>query len=484
MQDDQTIIKNWQWKDLQKISYDCQETFSINLLDDENDIIIEKILRIIPKRRIIAFGKWQGKEIVAKLFIDENNAKKHQEKDLNGIRLLNDNNIPTAKLFYHGASADGRTSILIFEYIKDAITLGKIWDERSNDEATLELLQTVMIEIATQHVLGVVQTDIHLNNFLLANGKIYTLDGAQIKPYPLPLAEKISLGNLSLFFAQLGVGEQNLQLQLLHYYASARGWILTDKAIGYVFNKINAYNNQRWQHLQKKMFRTSSDFVALSSWSRRCVYIRQYHSAELLTLLANPEQFFKKNAGEILKDGNSSTVMRISIGNRDMVIKRYNIKGFFHWLRRMLKPSRAANAWGYANQLALFGITTAKPIAFIEYRILGLRTRSYFIMEAITGYDAKLVIDNGSLNQGQFIKHITQLFNKFKMLKLIHGDLKISNILLNQNNTPVIIDLDGIKQYHSMTLLHRAWQKEKKRFLTNFQHNQALYQQFVKEWQG
>ena len=66
-------------------------------------------------------------------------------------------------------------------------------------------------------------------------------------------------------------------------------------------------------------------------------------------------------------------------------------------------------------------------------------------------------------------------------LKLTHGDLKITNLLLDKHQQPTLIDLDGMKEHHSSKALKRTWHKEVQRFLQNFEEQQKVRGKFEKE---
>ena len=72
--------------------------------------------------------------------------------------------------------------------------------------------------------------------------------------------------------------------------------------------------------------------------------------------------------GQVLKDGRTSFVSRVTLGGIEVVIKRYNHKGLLHSLRHTLKGSRAKRCWLNANRLLLLGIPTPRPLAYIDER--------------------------------------------------------------------------------------------------------------------
>lgn len=471
------------WQDLQKIKFTFDSSFFLRLVKEEC-IFAEKVVRLIPGRRMVLFGHWKGKQIVAKLFFDSQHAKRHQQNDMAGIKVLQKHKIPTPSLYYQGTSDDKRVRVLIYERIFAAENLETIWQDKKNVVTLLPLLQAVIIELATQHVFGILQHDLHLKNFLLTNKQIYTLDGAQIELFPDRLPKKVSMNNLALFLAQLGVGVETYQEKLFHFYAKSRGWLLKQHDVEEVFFLINKWNALRWQRFATKIFRESSQFSRIRSFRYRGMYDRQYAGPELMHFLAHPDTAFQHPGAQMLKAGRSATVIKVTFDQRDFVIKRYNLKNVWHRLRRCLRATRALTSWRLAQKLCLFGIDTAKPVAFLEKRFLGLRGQAYYVTEYVSGEnvgDFFLRHTDDEEKLTLMIKNVAHLLKNMTKLKLTHGDLKTSNILIDKNDKPVLIDLDGAKEHDALSALRKAWGKEVTRFLRNFPHDSWLQQTFKME---
>ncbi len=469
--------------DLQSIQFNFDSPFRLKLLDGD-EIAIEKVVRIMPKRRLVAFGVWQGKPVVVKLFFDAKRAYHHVEKELNGIDLLKTNKIPSPTLYYQTYTEDKQTHVLILERIFHADSLDTLWQERQSIEVILPLLQAVIIEIATQHVLGVVQHDMHLKNFLVTDKVIYTLDGGQIELFPHLLPKKTSMQNLALFLAQFGVGVKAYQEKLFRYYAKARGWILKQQDIDDLFLLIKNWNEIRWRRYLRKIFRPSTDYAKLTTWRMKGMYRRKDAGKEFNYLLKNPDIAFTHTSRVMLKQGRSATVVKVTLDGREYVVKRYNIKNGWHRLRRTFRHTRARKSWCLAHKFDLFGVNTAKPVAFIERKLLGFRGKSYFVMEYIPGEQANLFFAKHRQEEAKtaaMLARVVHLLRSTAKLEITHGDLKITNILINNREQPVLIDLDGAQEHASLSSLRFAWQKEIKRFLRNFEDQPSLREKFKLE---
>ncbi len=465
---------------LRRRRLDDSAPFKVTLKDQEQSLLCEHILRVLPGKRMVVLGTWQDKPVVAKLFYQPRKAKYHFEKEKMGVATLLSCRVPTPPLLYASVSNNKRIYVLIFERIVETKSLHDIWQEQTDKSILAPLMHAVVVELATQHVLGIVQRDMHFKNILVTRKQLYTLDGANIVAIHRPLGKKASLDHLGLFFAQFGVGTDALQKTLFQSYAASRGWLVKQADTVYLQRCIKKYNRQRWLHYQEKTTRNCSAFVKQRYGQFIFMYDRQHHSSSLLTLLKNPELAFINQTENILKSGRSSTVAKILINNKLMVIKRYNVKNTWHWLRRCFRKTRAAMGWRLAHLLSLFGITTAKPIAYIEKRLLGLHATSYLLMEYIEGEHIGVHLtqhqpDESSLTR--LAERTVRLIRNLAALGVSHGDLKMTNILV-QRGWPVLIDLDGMQEHPHQRSLSRVYKKEIKRFMHNWQHFPSVYQLF------
>ena len=87
-----------------------------------------------------------------------------------------------------------------FEYIEDATSLADDWRE-ADLQMKAELMQRVIPVLARLHESGVLQDDIHPENFLVKKDQMLTIDGGQVVQLR-NLGHRRSLNNLAMFFAQ------------------------------------------------------------------------------------------------------------------------------------------------------------------------------------------------------------------------------------------------------------------------------------------
>lgn len=454
------------------------------LQDSEIPLYCEEVVRMIPNKRLVAFGEWGNQKVVIKLFFEKGEAKKDAVRDATGVLALMECNVPTPKLLYQGSEDKKRIYILIFERIMEAESFLNIWQNKKNPEELIPLLRALIVEIATQHVLGILQKDLHLNNFLVTEKCIYTLDGGQISKIYHPLDEERSIEYLALLLAQLGVGMLEIQIDLFKYYAKLRGWLLKPKDIARFKKKLLRQTEDRSIRYRKKVFRSCTQIQRIDKMTRTILYDRNYAAPEFLKFLENPDKIFENPNIVFLKQGRSSTVVKAVLDNRVLVIKRYNLKNSWHRLRRLFRNTRASVSWCMSQHLFASGIKTAKPVACIENRFLGFRGTSYFVMEYIDGphigeYFREFSHDNNAL--AAMAQSMKILIANLSELRITHGDLKMTNILV-KNHIPYLIDLDGISEHSTQKSLRIAMLNEIQRFMRNWEQSPPVLAMFKNEF--
>ena len=162
---------------------------------------------------------------------------------------------------------------------------------------------------------------------------------------------------------------------------------------------------------------------------------------------------------------------------RTLVIKRYNIKGFAHWLKRFWRPSRAWHSWREGNRLAFLGIATPKPLAVLEKRFLWLRSRAYLVTEHLPGPDIierfAPYVESGEAPEAE-LAALDELFAELIRERISHGDFKGHNLFWHHDRW-ALIDLDSMCQHGSASSFAPAYARDRARFMRNWPESSALY---------
>ena len=323
--------------------------------------------------------------------------------------------------------------------------------------------------LASHHVAGICQTDLHLDNFLVADGLVYSLDGDGVLAQAGPLDERRSLQNLALYFSQLDPGQDPVSLELSAHYAQRRSWS-PSMVRARISPLIDAARLYRWRKLRSKIYRDCTAVAHLKGPAQAC-YVTRSSESDLRSLLGDLDASCPADPARRLKNGNTATVWRALAGDRSLVVKRYNVKDRMHGVMRTLKESRASISWRNAHMLQMFGVATPAPVAFCIRREGPLRPIGYFIAEQVDGTGLIDWIEQHR-DQPEAIRRVAamvgSLFSRLRRLQISHGDMKGSNLILCDDRL-CVLDLDSMHQHRFRLVFERAWRRDMARFAANWQ---------------
>lgn len=447
-------------------------------LKDASPIYVEAVVRTVPHQREVVRGSWLSDTqllhpVYAKKFTGPR-AVQHYSRDLKGISDLQAAKIPTPALLFQGMTQD-EDYVLVFLAIPNAFNAMQTW-QHLNTKARYALAKKLVKTVAQHHDAGLLQTDLYLKNFLVDGDVIYTLDGDGVRKYKR-LSKKQALKNLSILLSKLDVLQLEAWLaDLLNTYTEARSLMaMPDRS--FIKKMVNRYRQRAASHYaDKKVFRQCSDVNVTASQG---LFVAASSDANITLPSDMAELDVLIQPHNLLKNGNTCTVGLAEIDNKKIVIKRYNIKNFWHGLSRAFRPSRAETSWANAHRLNILGIATAKPIAVYEQRTFGLRGKAYFLAEYLDLPDVAeyFAQTQNKTKRAEAVKNLVILFYKLYLLQISHGDMKATNIKM-QGTQPVLIDLDSMRQHRKSN--PAAHVRDLQRFMQNWKDNTSLYNAFVK----
>lgn len=431
------------------------------------ELKIDSLLRVVPGKRLVALSTWQNNTVIVKIFINSNRWKRGMLKDIAGINRLKQARIPSPSLLLQTTTADKKGGVLIIEYLRQGASLATLFDEAKSEEGRTEILEMGVKAVADCHHAGLWQNDIHLDNFMLCAGVVYVLDGADIKRKGDSLDTDTRLKNFAMFLAQFPVSQDKQWRDLFDQYSKQAPGLIADDAAGFS-NRIIKARRKRLNVYERKLSRSTTANRSEQGANFYYIYDRSIHSPELDRFIADPDSFI--NGQQLLKDGNSSTVAMIKINERNYVLKRYNIKSFWHGISRAFRPSRAHHSWRNASVLEMLGVATAHPFLYLEERVFWLfRKRAYFLCEYIEGHDLGTAWEKQELEISEI--EIVALFrNLFKIMadyRISHGDMKATNFLL-QGKILHVLDLDAMTRNVSKAKFTEKFSKDLLRFRKNW----------------
>src|SRR5471032_434268 len=435
------------------------------------------LLRVLPGQRYVGAGVWRGRTVLAKLLVGSK-APRHFQRELQGVRLLAEQGLTTPLLLVDGLK-EGEGGWLLFEFLEGAESLGEAWSKVESLPLLADEQQQVLAEalgvIAQMHGKGLWQEDLHLDNLLRHDGKLYLIDGAGIRAEQAgkPLSRQKVLENLGVFFAQLPRELEPFTEELSVYYLLSNGEHgLPMEALQKQIDRIRGW---RLKDFMSKVGRECSLFSVKDGAFALSAFRREEEPA-MTPVLAQADALLDQ--GHLYKSGGAASVAKVDVAGRPLVIKRYNIKNFSHWLKRFWRTSRAWHSWREGNRLRFLGIATPKPLALLEQRFFWLRRKAYLVTEYLPGPDIIesffCFVESGDVPDVE-LQALDLLFAQLLRERISHGDLKGHNVFWHQDRW-ALIDLDAMCQHRSASSFATAFARDRARFMRNWPVDSALHQ--------
>lgn len=437
------------------------------------ELRIVRLLRVLPEKRIVGEADLDGARVLAKLFIDKA-SERHWRREHDGIAALAHAGIPTPGIVLAQA-LEGGGHALLTRFLDGADTVLEAWRGLAGcppgDGAALDLLAPAFALLGRSHAAGIAHEDLHLGNFMRHERQLLLIDGDAVRTGSgVPVSESAAARDLAQLVAQLPYAWDARLAPLLAAYASANPALPSQTALA------GALREQRAWRLRDYLGKTVRDCTLFRVTRRfdRFVSVLRSEAAALAPLIDNPDASMAR--GIALKCGNTSTVARVDVDRRALVVKRYNIKSLLHALSRCWRPSRAWHSWREGHRLRMMGISTPAPLALIEDRLGPLRRRAWLVTAHCPGPDllTHLAQHVSAPPPQAEAAALLRLFGTLHRERISHGDLKATNLLWHDEDV-VLIDLDAMVRHRSAAAHARAWQRDRARLLRNWPVGSGLY---------
>ena len=417
-------------------------------------LTFQTVARVLPGRRLSGVAEYQGKSVFAKLFYGPR-ARRYWERELQGANMMAQAGTSTPAVLEYGATADNAGFVVMYEAIANAQTLA---------EDNLAMLLQAVEKVAAMHEANIMQTDIHLNNFVLGDGNLYVVDADGVRRGALL---RHHFRNLALLLAQRPPWFDDDIDQVWTSYVGVRGEYVAKMGSAQQIKELTLKARAgRVRTYLDKTQRECTEFVRRSKFTRDFVCDRE-HWQRLQRFMVIPEVYLGE--GTPLKLGNSATVIRCQIDGESYVIKRYNIKSLGHRIRRWFNR-RARNAWRNGHWLSFLGIETARPIALLEQRFGWFAGVSYVVMPDVGDRDLGQVLSSEPDAFQRVAEQAVGLITKLKAAGIEHTDMKATNFIEQEHNGSkqlVLIDVDAVRA--------GPIDSDVERFLKNWEGDEALY---------
>lgn len=318
------------------------------------EIVCTEVFRVIFSKRIVCLGQANENYFIVKLYFAKHGAIRHWKRSDRGCRAFVEQRIPAPGILFSGYIPDYGLYAMVFEYLRDAIRIDSALEACSDSLEREEVLSKLMTCFASLHEHGILQHDLHLGNFMIKDGVIYSLDGDQVVNRRGPVGRKRSLTNLALLLANLPVYVAFGLDTWIDAYARERNWSISDDDRADLKNMALRIRRKNLSQYLRKVLNSRDPFLASSGHGFFSVFDKRHFVVSLLEILDAAKR--SKPAHGALGKAGYKCVTR---GNENMILlSSYCVgplifKGLWGTVR----------TWRNALMLGRIGLMTPPPVA-------------------------------------------------------------------------------------------------------------------------
>jgi tRNA A-37 threonylcarbamoyl transferase component Bud32 len=437
---------------------------------DGEPLMCDALLRVVPGARLVCRATWRGQTVLAKLFVHPRRASGHAQRERAGLEALAAADIACPHVVGQHTLPGGGTALLL-EFLHDAAPLPPLHTVPAEEQQ--RLFESFFELLAHMHAHGLLQRDLHIDNVLRQGDRLIAIDTGSLTVHRKPISRRQVMGNLTIFYSLMHRScDPQLQAALSAYnrvYPAVQPDHEQLVAAGL------RHRRRLWPRRRRKLKRTCTAIVAQRSAGRRTLCKRDHNTDAMQAFLANPDAMIDSPQAEILKRGNSATVVTLALGNQRYLVKRFNQKVWHRHLGWPVHRSRVWSNWFFSHRLWLYGLATPESIALLDTRIgpLGLlRGKGYIVQELLEGQELPDAVAVAPPEEAsRLIAEARQMIDLLHAHRLTHGDCKASNFLCTESGVQ-FIDLDSMRARGRIPILSerlhlRRVRKDLARFARN-----------------
>ena len=185
---------------------------------------VTEVLRVLPKKRLVVRGYLRREPVILKIFFGPFSVRRFN-REIRGLEAIKESGTASPEILRTGRSESDFGRVIVFRMLKEPLSLKAAIEGAKSSREKTNLLISMMEILGRLHNFGVVQRDLHPENFLVSDGKIFTIDGQQISYHDKePLDIPSSLKSLALFFSNIVKVDEPEIIAALKHYLSLRDY--------------------------------------------------------------------------------------------------------------------------------------------------------------------------------------------------------------------------------------------------------------------
>jgi len=355
--------------------------------------------------------------------------------------------------FYISEAVEGAQPFM--DFFKER--LGREGSKGEEERRLIRLLGDMVRRI---HESGLFHADLHAGNFLMGKGgeeALYLIDLHRARVWKA-LSQRRRLWNIAQLFYSL---DSFLDQGDKGIFFEAYGRKETTPSLLRRVERLACRIKRRHQRSRAKRCLRESTVFTSHRWNGYRVFRRRDVSGENLMEMIDAHREIVENSPWLLLKNSPKTIVsmvEMPHGSASRTcVKQYRWGTPWGKIRDCLRYSKGKVSWVAANEFFRRGISTLKPLAYVERARFGLLVESFFLMESPADYlemDRYLIksFPNGAssdvmLKKRAFIREFARCIGRLHASDIFHGDLKTCNILARERRGGwdfSFIDLDAV----------------------------------------
>lgn len=320
-------------------------------------------------------------------------------------------------------------SWLITKSLDDAVPFTTIAERSMTPGERQDWARSLGRFFAKLHDAGVDHPDPHPGNLLVSNGRLSLIDLHAVG-LTRPLSWKRRRANLVLFnrWFQLRASRTD-RLRFWRAYTSD-----PDARARDVEQRTAESNRRFWAGRVSRCLGNNRYFRKLKRGPLSGHAVHDLPDEILTPFLHDPDALFHE--AKLLKDSRTSKVAIVTLGGRNLLLKRVNIRSSLEPLKNAVRPSAVLRSWINGHSLRDRWLPTPRPLAMLHRMRHGLPAEGWLLTELVPEPEA-------AKPQAAFT--LARILRQMHDRGVSHRDLKAANILLERGTDPVFIDLVGVR---------------------------------------
>ncbi len=372
-------------------------------------------------------------------------------REWRALRLFSDSGVAVPSALAR-ANLPGRVSVVVTSYV-DGLPLTEALKAPSAERR--RHLAAAGRLVAALHDAGAVHRDLHVGNILIGPQGAILIDLQRVLETRSQQARLRDLGDLDFSLAHLGMSRSDrLRFRMAALGLKEGRSAAAREALRAVGDAAEARAYRYYRGRTRRTLHPGPDRMLVDFNGSRGMRLAPFPESAVAEAIDEHRRRVREGGAELLKCDHRSQVSAVEVGGRRVVVKEVVKTSLRKRLADVVRGSPGRRAWVAGHGLAIRGIGSALPLAYVERRRLGVPVSSLVILEDLRPgrpVDSKGLGD--SLAPRELPDLLLGLVVRLHRTGVTHGDLQAAHILLLEKSRDraegerhlALIDLEGVR---------------------------------------